>query len=91
LNNLENIRKKNPAVGPAFGPQPTALVANSLLRRPGWLGGPKANDLDGPAIGLTGVSARAQKRGHRDRSPHGGELIGDMPVAGWQLGRRGEH
>jgi hypothetical protein len=91
LNNLENIGKKNPAVGPAFGLQPTAPVASSLLRWPGWLGGPKANSPDDPAIGLTDVLARAHARSHRGCGPHGGELTGGPLVAGWWLGWRDEH
>jgi hypothetical protein len=65
--------------------------ASGRLRRPGRLGGPKANSPSGPIIEHVGVPARAQARGHRIRGPHGGELAGSPPVAGRWLGWRGEH
>jgi hypothetical protein len=82
LNNSIYNGKNNLVVGPAFGSQPIAQVASSLLRWPGWLDSPKANSLDGSIVGLTGVLTRTQTHDHRARGPHGGELVGGVSVAG---------
>jgi hypothetical protein len=56
--------------------------ASGLLRRPGWLGGPKANSLGGPATGRVGV-----RRAHRcvitTGAAGGGSSVAYVGGGGW--------
>jgi hypothetical protein len=63
--------------------------ASGLLRRPGWLGGPKANSLGSPATGRVGVPACAQARDHRGCGRWW--LVGGLGGRRWPARTRGDH